>query len=702
MSQIQTIQLGTAPAGSDGDSNRTSSTKINLLLGPLVGASGKVVMEAGIPAVVTDPASLLVANNLSDIANDATARVNLGVPSGSGVSTGTNTGDQTLNGLLPSQSGQSGNFLTTNGSNASWAATSGGGGSIPAGTFDVVATYHGSGSAQTTTGNISSSSSTTTLTVGSAIDFAINQGICVIGAGAGGTNLVTTISNIVGTTITVASPALTTVAGAVVQHDDTLAINTALAAALTAGGGTVLLSNINGGRYRCSGALNGTTNSVLTIPQNSSDASGIYPHIILKGSIEGKSNTVTESGYGNVMLDFLTAPAASGTQPSGFAVHAFVDPPDGLDTNANPIRIEIDEIYWLFRGNSDLNGISLNNSLQARIGNNVVVTTQSVSGAIVQPTNQTWGIRMPGLGNNVYSFAGACQVIGFYHGIWTGELCVLGRPYVIFCVNALTLGGSLHPVIGSICTQDNNHDVNVLQNTPSAPVIAVNLIVESENFTSGWWSTATYNIVDPGNWLRGLIQYTTGSQNGTTTTNWTRNGAQLCQIVNSAIGQPITQTFKGDNATSSVTFQLPVGCTNLRIMFTGGTDSISAAQLQLQFNGDTASHYDWAIAYNINGTWSFTTDGSGATTVMAVGNLPATGATTPGDIVIDVPGYTGTVFWKAIQSRSGTATNGSINTTQQIALWRGSWHSAAAITSVTCLVNLGHFATGSLLTVITE
>jgi hypothetical protein len=40
---------------------------------------------------------------------------------------GTNTGDQTLNGLLPTQTGNSGKFLATDGSNASWATASGGG-----------------------------------------------------------------------------------------------------------------------------------------------------------------------------------------------------------------------------------------------------------------------------------------------------------------------------------------------------------------------------------------------------------------------------------------------------------------------------------------------------------------------------------------------------------------------------------------------
>lgn len=40
---------------------------------------------------------------------------------------GTNTGDQTLNSLLPTQTGHSGEFLTTDGTNSSWASGGGGG-----------------------------------------------------------------------------------------------------------------------------------------------------------------------------------------------------------------------------------------------------------------------------------------------------------------------------------------------------------------------------------------------------------------------------------------------------------------------------------------------------------------------------------------------------------------------------------------------
>lgn len=83
--------------------------------------------------------------------------------------------------------------------------------------------YNCSGSATTTTGSITTG--TSTLVVASADTFAVNQGIRINGAGTSGGILVTTITNIDGTTITLEDNASTTVSGETVMHDDTAAIN---------------------------------------------------------------------------------------------------------------------------------------------------------------------------------------------------------------------------------------------------------------------------------------------------------------------------------------------------------------------------------------------------------------------------------------------------------------------------------------------
>lgn len=92
-------------------------------------------------------------------------------------------------------------------------------------------TYKASGSNATTTGSVSSG--TTSLTVGSTAGWSVGQGIHILGAGVAGAPLTTTITAISGSTFTLANSASTTVSGATVSHDDTVAIQAALDAGLS-------------------------------------------------------------------------------------------------------------------------------------------------------------------------------------------------------------------------------------------------------------------------------------------------------------------------------------------------------------------------------------------------------------------------------------------------------------------------------------
>jgi hypothetical protein len=113
--------------------------------------------------------------------------------------------------------------------------------------------FGASGSAQTTTGSITTG--TNLLTVASAIDFAVGQGISVAGAGAAGALLVSSVTAINGLVLTLAGNAGTSVTGAVVKHDDTAAIQAALTSVQA--GGTVFLPD---GYYRVSSTLSVVSN----------------------------------------------------------------------------------------------------------------------------------------------------------------------------------------------------------------------------------------------------------------------------------------------------------------------------------------------------------------------------------------------------------------------------------------------------------
>jgi len=111
-----------------------------------------------------------------------------------------------------------------------------------------VRAYDASGSEEATTGGITTG--TYQLTLAAIKDFRNGQGIKVAGAGAAGVDLVTTIGSGEGTLIlTLDDAASTTVAAANVYHDDTAAIQAAIAAAdgktvYLPGGYTFLISPI--------------------------------------------------------------------------------------------------------------------------------------------------------------------------------------------------------------------------------------------------------------------------------------------------------------------------------------------------------------------------------------------------------------------------------------------------------------------------
>jgi hypothetical protein len=93
---------------------------------------------------------------------------------------------------------------------------------------DPILSENAAGIITTTTGSITASSKT--LTVASATGWSIGMGIAVANAGTGGnTELITSVTNISGTTFTLNDAAITTATTQTVNHDDTAAIAAAIA-----------------------------------------------------------------------------------------------------------------------------------------------------------------------------------------------------------------------------------------------------------------------------------------------------------------------------------------------------------------------------------------------------------------------------------------------------------------------------------------
>lgn len=143
---------------------------------------------------------------------------------------------------------------------------------------------------------------------------------------------------------------------------------------------------------------------------------------------------------------------------------------------------------------------------------------------------------------------------------------------------------------------------------------------------------------------------------------------------------------------------IPPTSSHLRLIIVARSDAAAAEDfINLTFNGDTAAHYDYEQV-NISAA---TVGGNPTNAAAKIGVLSVAGATAeanaPGTVIVDIPHYTATTFFKTVQAVAGFSD--SVNTTQRELLLNGLWRSTAAIVRVTLNLNSagpGNFVIGSV------
>lgn len=154
--------------------------------------------------------------------------------------------------------------------------------------------YNASNAGATTTTTSGTFAVGTSGTIASCSTFRTGNGVLITGAGASGANYVGTIVTCTGTTLTVTPATSTSVAtSTVVKHDESAAINTALAA-LTTTGGTIYGCGV----YLVNGPLLDPTgaNSLLKVPTILSVAGSTNITITLEGCMPTTPNGSALSG----------------------------------------------------------------------------------------------------------------------------------------------------------------------------------------------------------------------------------------------------------------------------------------------------------------------------------------------------------------------------------------------------------------------
>ena len=210
-------------------------------------------------------------------------------------------------------------------------------------------------------------------------------------------------------------------------------------------------------------------------------------------------------------------------------------------------------------------------------------------------------------------------------------------------------------------------------------------MAEYPNYESGkpdGQATGVASIGGPGAYLLGQPLYVLAA-----------DGSNASPLSTALVKNPLAVV---SNVISSGTLSSVQGA-HMRIIFVGAsTNAAETDTLTIQFNADSAAHYD-----NTNIQVSHATvsgNNAAAADFITLATIPGTSATAgiPGVAVIDIPVFHGTTWQKQVVCRGGYQ---DIATAAADVIYNdviGTWRSAAAITSFVLAAGTGHLAAGSV------
>jgi len=372
----------------------------------------------------------------------------------------------------------------------------------------LISSFNASGSDAHTQGWITSG--TNSLVVASAATFAIGQGIFVAGAGPGGIDLITSITAIAGTTFTLAANAATTVAAAVVAHDDTVAIQTALNLLSSV---QVLTLVFDSGYYRVNGAVNSATNSILSIPFNTWLPGPVRTLRLIGQDCPISPVTQTPLVRGSVIQSSVVGTDANS---SIFAAGLYLGGSDfGAIINAtNCVTIEIRGLFFRTLDNPPISAVDLamcwnvvmeNVCIDTGVAPEGLGLSDAIAGA--EPTHGTFGLRLPRASTIVQTtnVSVACYAIG----VWYADLWNSRNTYIIRCKTGCYTRGHDYPIVGDLLIVQCATGIHVEGNALGRPGMDLHIRWEIDPRALGrWWEPiANRYIYDPTNVLFGQLKY---------------------------------------------------------------------------------------------------------------------------------------------------------------------------------------------------
>lgn len=385
--------------------------------------------------------------------------------------------------------------------------------------------FYASGDATTTTTTGSNANGATSIAVASSSTFYNGQGIYIAGAGAAGAPYIGTVNGTPpnGTHINVTPAISTTVsAGALVQHDDSAAIQAAINAIVAHGGGQVYGHN---GRYRCNGAFDAVSNGIITLPTNVSTNAPIT--IDLDG--ESVERTSANAGqFRGFVVDYsercaLGALGGSDGQTIASLFAAREAASTGSLSGFNYVHFNPTNVHIKACPNPKAGAFNMRNAIGGHFKNCQVSTGEAPTTALTEPTDPyVTAFFAPAVNNHAQISFEGCSVIGFPRAFVVSEHAhFIGDNYASFCKIGLECQQGGHVNWGKLGCE---YCTTMIKVTGTPSVIDLTLSGESDR-TSGTWPQGTYDFDDGSQTLVGEIraEITLGGVGSTVSPR--RNGA---------------------------------------------------------------------------------------------------------------------------------------------------------------------------------
>lgn len=369
--------------------------------------------------------------------------------------------------------------------------------------------YNASGSSVTTTVGTGGFAAGASGSVASCTSFAVNQGVYIAGAGAGGANYIGTVTSCSGTVLSVTPATSTAVtSGAVVQHDDTNAFQTAINTLATSGGKIVVPDGV----YRLNGPLQDTggANAVLILPAIPIPDSHVSSNAVgVSIAIEGVTPPITGSyEAAPTQGAILRSSQTSGAIIGGYSATSFYG-------HVTFVLLTLRNLTFRTFPNPTITAVNAYN--MANLMADHLQFDVGVNGTPTQPLNANGvALKMPNAMNWTTTEVHDTQVVGYYAGFEPYDHSYLNTIACFFCQNGVipNATGNATPytsyrevIIDQFLCQDCT---NALTGGAAAQNVLVNdLSHEAVFYTSPptGWTKPVAIVNDPSNYLVGQVNF---------------------------------------------------------------------------------------------------------------------------------------------------------------------------------------------------